>query len=795
MNKFKLATKKIVAVGTAVAVASSSALAAFPGMFVEDDKFMADVVVGADAAASDMTAAEALIASLESKYSGDSTQVEIVARMSAEGGDSVSAVDTKETLNFGENLGDVDEELDKDVSDLLEDSDLDNNEYTQELELKNGAFEYRIFDEVDGEDTAKAGLYYDANQIFATYTLDFEDQPDIATTSDKEDLIGQELTIMGNEFTVVEIDEQQITLIGGSNKVALGEAESTTVSVDGKSYEISIQSVSEDEVLITVNGQSVSIDEFDVEEVAGISVAVTDLVDSDRDSVKGYAELVVGGQKVELEDGKTVRINDEDLDDIDMYDAYDVEVTIANNTAGEFESIVIDYKVDDNVVLAAGDSLTDILFDSFALTYDGMNDVEYVDFEITTSNDGVTFNGELFNGEELPSEFELTTDDETNASIYLGSDSERIYFQGSDLTITDLETANSLDAITYSGTVVEFDISADTTDVKDNMFFSYLDDDEFYLYEITSVDKDDLEIDFNDLIDEKETNAVDIDDVQTSLELASSVASNTSGVLNIETANLGTPELYLANELMMNFAAVEEFNFTDGGVTSDLDFSYNSDNIDMDDTAFETDSFRVSIERAADEDDALELSLSRVSGSWVNSDDVEDDSDYEVYVDHYGTMVTLDTEDKDDLVISVPDKEVEAMVSVSFGSGAAQTITRTVSAADVESVKEELIEEGYTIVSENEMSTEDVEFMVEGVTLDVDASSENVIVIGGPAVNEVARELLGIESYDVSQAGVEAGEGVARVFEEENSVLIYGYSAEDTTAIVNEVIAGTANFQ
>ena len=95
------------------------------------------------------------------------------------------------------------------------------------------------------------------------------------------------------------------------------------------------------------------------------------------------------------------------------------------------------------------------------------------------------------------------------------------------------------------------------------------------------------------------------------------------------------------------------------------------------------------------------------------------------------------------------------------------------------------------------MSTEDVEFMVEGVTLDVDAdvAAGNHIVIGGPAINAAARAYLGIDMYDVSQAGVEAGEGVARVFEDANSVLIYGYSAEDTTAIVNEVIAGTANFQ
>ena len=58
------------------------------------------------------------------------------------------------------------------------------------------------------------------------------------------------------------------------------------------------------------------------------------------------------------------------------------------------------------------------------------------------------------------------------------------------------------------------------------------------------------------------------------------------------------------------------------------------------------------------------------------------------------------------------------------------------------------------------------------------------------AVNAAARAYLGIDSYDMSQAGVESGEGVIRYFADANSILVYGYSAEDTKAAVEALNAG-----
>ena len=810
MNKFKLATKKIVAVGTAVAVASSSALAAFPGMFVEDDKFMAEVVVGADAAASDMTAAEALIASLETKYSGNSNMVEITATMRSEGGESVDVVRSNSQLNYGESLGTsgVTEELDDSDVDFLEDGKFNNGvsdeDYTQEITFVDGEFNYALRDNVDGVDKISNNLYFNSGETYVEYVLEFDSPISLSSISTQseleEEFIGETLTIMGNEFTIASIsadlggtdDIEELELIGGANKIALGEGESTSVTVDGTSYDVSIQSVSDDEVLMTVNGQSVSIDEYDTEEVAGISIAATDLVSSSRDAVKGYAEVVIGGQKVTLEQSGEVQINEEDVSD--EFEGYLVESTI--DASGGFDKITITYKVDEDVSLEAGDSLIDPLFGGFELVFEGTNNPEYSEVEFRVNDDDISIDGTLESGDDLNRDLIHTTStDGTNGATYLKGDQDEdiIFGFGSDFSAGALNSALPA-GITATATAVTFDTS--NTAIKGSGFLLYDDEESQYLYEISSVDTTDNEVDFDELLEGKDEEELSPAEVLTDLELALSTSSSSSPTFTVELADLNDDTIAFDGELLMDLNAVE----TDGVTGSQITLTLDGGDVDGDDASGDEDE-SIIISLAWDgTDDELDLTLDDTDVDFVNRDDadVEDgNSDVQHFVTSYGTMYEYDNDENTYVKVMVPEEQVEAKVMLVTGGSSAETRTWTVSEDEVESTKSDLIADGWTIVSENEMSTEDVEFMVDGVTLDVDAdvAAGNHIVIGGPAINAAARAYLGIDMYDVSQAGVEAGEGVARVFEEENSVLIYGYSAEDTTAIVNEVIAGTANFQ
>ncbi len=809
MDKFKKATKKITAVAGAALMVSSAAFAAglgdYPSNFVSGDEFMGSVVVGSAAMAADTTSAMSIINDLRNDFSGESQRVRISYSKTNGAGEEVSAVDSRDTLNFGETLESVNADLDDGATDVLEDSDLDSNDYTQELIVKNGEFDYKIFDDVTGEDEAKDGLYYPANTEFLQYILKFEDVIEDITDSDvQDDLIGEEMMIMGNEFTIVDIDNDKLTLIGGSNSIAIGETESQTVTVDGTSYELEVLNVGADEVLLTLNGETAAIDEYDVKDVAGVSVAVVELVEG-SDHAKGYAQLTIGGQKVELTENG-VKINDEDLDDV--YPEYEIVVAFDDALVGldnsSFEGMVITYKTDDNVVLGENDYLSDILFDAFQLKYMGLNDVDYSEFVLSSSNDEILITGNLFDGEEIPSEFRWATDNEPTAQLYLGSTSNRIYHSGSNWSINSsvgLITTGSFDAIellnatagTGPGDLLHLNISAASTDVRGTKFFSRVEDDEFYLYEITAVDDNDLEIDFKDLISGTSINAVDYDKVGSDLEFASG-ASVTSGVALggswtiMDLSTLGAAELYLENELTLNFANSEALAFSSSQNAS-ITFSYNSD-VDMDDSANEADTFTIEFQRATDEDDAIELSIA--GNDFVSSDEVEKDSDFDVYVDHYGTMVIVDTDNKDDITIQVPDEEVQGSVHLIFGEVDSSSGSVIVDADMVEAKKEELMDDGYTITDEEEIESDEVEFDVTAPVLDTDVSGmDDMIVVGGPAVNRVAANLLGMAypTYGTA-AGVNMGEAVIRYFESSNSVLVYGYEAADTMAAASRLNSG-----
>ena len=72
-----------------------------------------------------------------------------------------------------------------------------------------------------------------------------------------------------------------------------------------------------------------------------------------------------------------------------------------------------------------------------------------------------------------------------------------------------------------------------------------------------------------------------------------------------------------------------------------------------------------------------------------------------------------------------------------------------------------------------------------------EAAWNDMIVVGGPAVNQVAAMLLGLDypTYG-SASGVSEGEGLIRYFEDSNSVLVYGYSAQDTAEAVDRLNSG-----
>jgi hypothetical protein len=802
-KKLKIAGKRITAVAASAALVSSAAfagsLADYPNNFVKDGKFMGKVVVGAAADAMDTTSAQLIIDDLKAELSGDVKKVKITYKSASNSGGSVDVIKSNSQLNYGETLGssNVTEKLDDNDVSFLADGRFNNGksdeDYTQEITLKNGVFNHALRDNVDGVDKISDNIYYSNGQEYLEYVLTFDNPIPVSTTNSENeaDFVGETLTIMGNEFTIAALSQSsgnitKLELIGGANKISLGEGEVSSVTINGNTYEVAVQNVdtsgSSNKVLLTVNGVSKTVSEFDTEDFGGVSVAVTDLVGSSRDSVKGYAEIVVGGQKITLEDNQEVQVNEEDVSDI--YPGYRVESTI---DTGGFSTITIKYMVDDDTILEAGDSLVDPLFGGFSLVFEGTNNPEYSTLEVRSSSDDVQIDGKLISGDSFNRAFVHTnTTNGTDGITYVvgDQDSDRYFFYGS----VKLGTAVDTDA---SNSSVVFDFNS--TSIKGNGFFLYDDAEDQYLYEVSSVDTVDKEVDLDEILQGKDKTTLKPSEVTTDLEKTIIASVNdTTGILNINLSSLGTPELGFENELLMNFGNVESAS----GVTgSYLTFKLDTQDVDGDDaTTDEDEEYNVTL--AWDSiDDEFDLKLDKTDNDFVNKGDadVEDgNSDVQEYVTSYGTKVVYDNDENTYVKIMVPKEQVYAKVNLVTGDSSSSVMTVTVSEDELETKKQELKDEGYTIVNTESVSSEDVEFDISAPVTDDVASADDAIVVGGPAVNKAAAELLGLSYPTYGEAsGVMPGQAVIRYFGDRNAVLVYGWSKEDTKAAAEKLAAGT----
>ncbi|MDA3856528.1 MAG: hypothetical protein PF569_09815 [Candidatus Woesearchaeota archaeon] len=80
---------------------------------------------------------------------------------------------------------------------------------------------------------------------------------------------------------------------GYDETISLGEGEMVSLVEDNDDRIITIQSVSDDKVLISVGSETASIDLCDAEVISGLEIKVIDLVSSTNDAIKGYVEFAV----------------------------------------------------------------------------------------------------------------------------------------------------------------------------------------------------------------------------------------------------------------------------------------------------------------------------------------------------------------------------------------------------------------------------------------------------------------------------------------------------------------------
>jgi len=282
------------------------------------------VVYGADAAESDMIAATSIQSDINAALVSDDS-----AETTVQGGDSVLLQRTSDKLNLGDSAATVFvTSIDSDdMPTLLGDgtySDDGNTEYdfTQKITLGSnlGVEHFADSDYNDKEPTV--GIQLSDNEHVLNYTLDLTTHPAFNAST----LETTTLTLMGKEYYVLDAkgsgdtgySSDALTLLDAANSAVVSEGDSTSLSIEGKSYDVSISYVGETEVKLSINGETTnSLAEGATFKLSdGSYVGIKDIMYSAKDTGISKVEISLGSGKLELTHGSEIELNYDSVNEI-----------------------------------------------------------------------------------------------------------------------------------------------------------------------------------------------------------------------------------------------------------------------------------------------------------------------------------------------------------------------------------------------------------------------------------------------------------------------------------------------
>lgn len=362
----------------ATSTVAFAAAANYPAPFVKNGNADVAVVYGswpgADvdlAAVSDIT--QNLQYALAKQTAGGSTTSGGVS--TSVQGEAVPLFSSAKKIYVNSTLDSAKTTLDKsDLPTLLADSSISGNvdaKITQTIKL--GSTPQLIYGkEPTSDNDPKYVLWYGGaayNYWVYNATASFSK----AVAFDSSDTKGTDLTLFGQKFTVASsTDSTYLVLFKSAEKVSLtSDDPSAKVSVGDKEYTIELVSASDTSgatIKVTDpdgNSETKEINEYAIKKVSGVNIAVTT---ADETNLKLSASVIVGAEKITLKDGSTVKVGEEDKT---------VQGTIVNLKGGVSaltELTVSVFAKDSDVdAIREGGTLVDPVFGTFKLDFSGMS--------------------------------------------------------------------------------------------------------------------------------------------------------------------------------------------------------------------------------------------------------------------------------------------------------------------------------------------------------------------------------------------------------------------------------------
>ena len=789
---------KIMSVVASAVLLGSTALvgAAYPAPFVTNGLAGGAIVVGANAAASDMAAAIDLQTSLGTGLiSSEETTTDTSSETTFEG-ENFPLFTGSSKLYLGDAISDVRATLtDTELPELLEEGEFSGNveaDYTQRIELGDSAvLAYAKQPDTSDDDPVIGVSLANCDSADPIYTTDIRFNKIVDFTDEESE--GEDLTILGQKFTVgADTDSDELVLFKSSKSVELSVgvegATSATINVGDSDYIVELISADDDEAVIKVTdtdgvSESKELSEGDSKDINGIDVALTRAHVSEALS-KEMAEIAIGAEKMVLKDGSKVKLG------VDEDSVKGTEV-VFEGTVDALRSIKI--KVwendDDEDAILEGGNFMDPVFNTFGISFTNLN----IPFEAgdneTISREEITIDPS--DDDVMSVEFTTHNGDEDVFDWYyhgnLSNDEDKIHVvEGRNISEDEYAVVGNED----NGYLVRLtNLEADEDEYSDNeiIFTNAFDSDEEF--EVTTLNHTSGDVYIGGkkyLVTYNQTTGVRLDYPDSTL------AGQRVVYPTIETSMGAKIAFY--ESITLDNTTVSSVIAPDGnGYTVSISLLANGTDLisglynvtvignQAQLTIDGVDNAAIILFEEEDDAGAYTSTVIEVTGT---GDDVginmggllQSESDDDIYtnVDVYGTLFTLDDSgDGASLTISYPNDQVYAELFVSEGE-ATTTTTSTTITPDTNEI---------LVVKDSEVDS---------------VKDRNLIVVGGSCINTVAAKILGgsfCGEEFTDATGVGAGLYLTKVVAspynaEKIAMLVAGYEAADTTAAVTEVIGG-----
>ena len=817
--------KKILALGMGITLLGSTLLGTaaagqdisdYPAQFMEDGMFNGIIVVGDDAGPTDIISITDIATDLQYSSTVEET-VRVTTRTDiAAKGDSVKTQRIGDRLEINEYIGDVTETIDASDALALQSYKVSNEkgstQVNQYLRFNWGTgattadmtVAKAIYGQDDDDNVGDFLWFKDGEEAFQ-YELEFEEglESSIETTDNTlPDLEDETIKILGEDFSITEAQwlpsttGLTIELMGGAVHDLLGEGETKTYSIKGKEYEVTVAIISDwsgatgnPKVKMIVNGKSTQEMTAGSTEILtdGTNLGIRSVLPNEAGETGGgdLVEFYLGASKIELSDAYaadtwdgTVAVNSENIEDADLLITY-------TNTSDTVKIEKISYRLftdtesGDDAYITKGNGYRETLDEpegmlagSWDFRYEGLSNPGTSEIKVRASGD-----------DEYMLSFTNTQGIEYSNVRLMYSNSTGLYYGDEEDALIFNQGTNTTEAANYNIKKDDYFVLAHNGGTDTGVT---------RVLRLDSVDTANSLVQLTDIGTDSTINALFTGTIVTCADgTAGSLGEINVGGYTFDfracnSSASGKGQIQLLVDLDDDGTLGGEGKIvTQGGGMIDLgteteatwrpavgsNMTISTDNNNFDEAPAADETLYVSFFLTSSDEVDLDVADNTTIGLTMYTS--EDDDDLKTGMTNYGLLIeeSEDSNDPDSLMIEYPLEQLIPQVFTTFEQFFS-------------------IDDSQGVITINTPIRMDIDYTPIANRL-IDLDSTNVISVGGPCVNSITAEIMGLDYPSCGEeSGLSEGEGIIKLYENGDKValVVAGWEAEDTIRATRTLI-------